>query len=329
MNKYYLAPLEGITGYIYRNAYHTYFSPMDKYFTPFIETHTKRSFNARELNDILPEHNQNMYVVPQLLTNQADDLIRTVRDLEAMGYQEINLNLGCPSGTVVSRKKGSGFLAVPEQLDDFLAKIFTEIEIPISIKTRIGVKEPEEFANLLTIYNKYPLKELIIHPRVREDYYKNTPNLAVFETALSVSKNPICYNGDIFTKETAWQIQKQFAADTAADEKKVSAIMLGRGIIANPLLLEQIQGKETTPDAKQRLYAFHNQLLSDYSKVISGDKNVLFKMKELWSYFGNSFTESEKYCKKIRKTERIREYEQIVASLFREQELVSEIAFKS
>lgn len=321
MKQYYLAPLEGITGYVYRNAYHAYFTPMHKYFTPFIETHTKRSFNARELNDILPEHNQGMYVVPQLLTNQAEDFLRTAKDLEAMGYQEINLNLGCPSGTVVSRKKGAGFLSVPQELDAFLEKIFTEIRIDISIKTRIGMKEPEEFANLLAIYNKYPVKELIIHPRVREDYYKNTPNLTVFENALKDSKNPVCYNGDIFTREDARRIQQRFVSD-GIPEGNLSAMMLGRGVIANPMLLEQITGKEIK-DVKQRLYAFHNQILSDYSKVISGDKNVLFKMKELWSYLGRSFTESEKYCKKIRKAERIREYEQVVASLFREQEIVN------
>lgn len=335
MSQYYLAPLEGITGYIYRNAYHRYFAPMNKYFTPFIETHTKRSFNKRELNDILPEHNEGMYVVPQLLTNNAEDFTRTVKDLAAMGYQEINLNLGCPSGTVASRKKGAGFLSVPQKLDIFLEKIFTEAVTEISIKTRIGMNSPDEFEQLLAIYNKYPIKELIIHPRVREDYYKNKPNLNVFEMALENSQNPVCYNGDIFTKEDAKKIQKQFANSSM----KLSAIMLGRGMIANPMLLEQIVSEEagdkekwnneicadvhssSQKEMKQRLYAFHNQILQDYSQVISGDKNILFKMKELWTYLSCIFTDSDKYCKKIRKTERIREYEQIVASLFREQEI--------
>ncbi|MBO5209947.1 MAG: tRNA-dihydrouridine synthase family protein [Lachnospiraceae bacterium] len=319
MSQYYLAPLEGITGYIYRNAYHRYFAPMDKYFTPFIETHTKRSFNARELNDILPEHNEGMLVVPQLLTNNAEDFIRTAKDLAAMGYQEINLNLGCPSGTVASRKKGAGFLSVPQELDAFLEQVFEKAVTEISIKTRIGMKNPEEFEQLLAIYNKYPIKELIIHPRVREDYYKNKPNLDVFEMALANSKNPLCYNGDIFTKEDAQKIKERFADSPV----KMSAIMLGRGVIANPMLLE-----EYPENVKQRLYAFHNQILQDYSKVISGDKNVLFKMKELWTYLSCIFTESDKYCKKIRKTERICEYEQIVASLFREQEIMVEAGFR-
>ncbi|MDD6811710.1 MAG: tRNA-dihydrouridine synthase family protein [Lachnospiraceae bacterium] len=314
MSQYYLAPLEGITGYVYRNAYHKYFTPMDKYFTPFIETHTKRSFNTRELNDILPEHNEGMYVVPQLLTNNAEDFIRTAKDLATMGYQEINLNLGCPSGTVTARKKGAGFLSVPKELDVFLEKILEQIPMDISIKTRIGVSNPEEFDELLAIYNKYSLKELIIHPRIREDFYRNKPNMEVFGKALDNSKNQVCYNGDVFTWENA--------ASITAKYPKLPAIMLGRGVIANPMLPEQImQQSDSDDESKQRVRAFHDKILTDYCRVISGDKNVLFKMKELWTYLGCIFTEPDSYCKKIRKAEKIREYELIVDSLFREQEI--------
>ncbi len=340
MQKYYLAPLEGITGYIYRNAYHRYFTPFDKYFTPFIETHTKRSFNARERNDILPEHNEGLNVVPQFLTNNAEEFIRTAKNLELLGYREINLNLGCPSGTVTARKKGAGFLAVPKELDSFLEQVFDSLYVPglmeISVKTRIGMSSSCEMEELLSVFNKYPLKELIVHPRVREDFYKNKPNLEVFGHVFENSQNPVCYNGDIFTIQDANKITEKFPA--------LSTGMLGRGVIANPLLLEQIcgleayaeekpdrikgQNKMKKEDEKQRIYAFHNKILEDYCSVISGDKNVLFKMKELWTYLGCIFTESERYCKKIRKSEKIREYEQIVDSLFREQKIIEGAGFK-
>ena len=175
--KFYLAPLEGITGYIYRNALHDFYGTgIDKYFMPFLAPHTKRSFNAKEKNDILPEHNKDLYAVPQILTNNASDFLRIEKDLRALGYEEININLGCPSGTVVSKGRGAGFLAKKDELDAFLEEIFEKTEGKISLKTRIGVEEPEEFYELLEIYNQYPLEELIIHPRVQKELYQGKPH---------------------------------------------------------------------------------------------------------------------------------------------------------
>lgn len=303
---YYLAPMEGITTYIYRRAYHKYFTPMDKYFTPFLVPHTKKNFTAKELNEILPEHNENMYLVPQILSNDAEGFLKTVKKLEAFGYREINLNLGCPSKTVVSKYRGSGFLAKPEELERFLDEIYDAAEAEISIKTRIGKASPEEFERLLKLYNKYPVKELIIHPRVQQDFYKNVPRLEVFEEAVRESKNPLCYNGDIFRAADYEKICRRFPG--------VPAVMLGRGIIGNPGLLEEIKG-EGIPEAG-RLRAFHDKILEDYTAIGFGDKNVLFKMKEIWCYMGSLFPGGEKQLKKLKKAEKIRNYELAVNELF-------------
>lgn len=175
--KYYLAPMEGITGYIYRNAYEKFFHNIDKYFTPFIVANKSKSLKTKELRDVLPENNKCMNIVPQILTNDSEDFIITSKRLQQLGYNEVNLNLGCPSGTVVSKNRGSGFLALRDELDRFLEEIFTLENMKISIKTRIGKDSPEEFYELIKIYNKYPLEELIIHPRTRNDFYGNKPNL--------------------------------------------------------------------------------------------------------------------------------------------------------
>ena len=146
--KYYLAPMEGLTGYIYRNAYHACYHAMDKYFTPFLSPKANSKLSFRELNDILPEHNQGMYVVPQILTNQAGDFIQTAKELQEYGYSEINLNLGCPSGTVVSKQKGAGFLGRPDSLDRFLDEVcgkMDEMGMEVSVKTRLGLISPDEF----------------------------------------------------------------------------------------------------------------------------------------------------------------------------------------
>lgn len=304
--KYYLAPLEGITSYVYRNAYHQYFHPMDKYFTPFIVPHKEKKFSTREKKELTPENNQGLFVVPQLLTNNAEDFLKTAKDITAYGYKEINLNLGCPSGTVVSKKKGSGFLAFPDELDAFLYEIFEKAEFDISIKTRIGKENPEEFYRLLEIYNKYQMKELIIHPRVQKDMYKNVPNWDMYELAYCESNNPICYNGDIFSLEKYKEFQERFP--------QTKKIMLGRGIIANPALVNQIEQEDG--DLRAKLRGFHDKVYEEYQQISSGDKNVLFKMKELWFYMGNQFVGSEKLMKKIKKSEKLKDYESVIEVLF-------------
>ena len=304
--KYYLAPLEGITSYVYRNAYHQHFHSMDKYFTPFIVPHKEKKFSTREKKELTPENNQGLFVVPQLLTNNAEDFLKTAKDITAFGYKEINLNLGCPSGTVVSKKKGSGFLAFPEELDAFLYEIFEKADFDISIKTRIGKENPDEFYKLLEIYNKYQMKELIIHPRVQKDMYKNVPNWDMYELAYRESKNPLCYNGDIFTVANADTFVKRFP--------ETDTMMLGRGIIANPALVNQIEQEDS--ELRNKLRGFHDMIYEEYQKISSGDKNVLFKMKELWFYMGNQFVGSEKLMKKIKKSEKLRDYESVVDVLF-------------
>lgn len=310
--KYYLAPMEGVTVFIYRNAYKKFFGNIDKYFTPFIVPNGSRSLKTRELRDLLPENNVDINIVPQILTNDAEGFINTAKKLEQLGYNEINLNLGCPSGTVVSKNRGSGFLAKRDELDSFLEEIFKLDNMKISVKTRIGRYNPEEFYELIKIYNKYPMEELIIHPRTREDFYGNTPNLQVFEDALSLSKNKLCYNGDIFTAKDNENIINRFP--------KLESIMIGRGILANPGLMNEII--DNTYLTKETLKEFHDEILSNYIEVFNDDKNAMFRMKELWGYMISIFSNNKKYGKKIRKAQKLKDYNLVVSSLFEEQEIV-------
>lgn len=303
---YYLAPMEGVTTWIYRKTHAEVYGPMDKYFIPFIEPHEKRDFKTRELKEILPEHNEGIRAVPQILTNRAEGFCKLAYALKGMGYDEVNLNLGCPSKTVVSRKKGSGFLAFPEELDRFLDQIFLNQNVKISIKTRIGKENPEEFFRLLELFNKYPLEELIIHPRVQTDYYENEPKMDIYRAAQKESRNALCYNGDLFTEE---RIRKFCEAFPEEDR-----LMIGRGVIIDPGLL---CGRNT----KEQFQEFHGKLRQRYLEQDGGEQNVLFKMKELWFYQIHLFPDSERYAKKIRKVQRLAEYDQIIKELFRERDL--------
>lgn len=312
---YYFAPMEGITGYIYRNAHHAVFPGMDKYFTPFVSPNQNRCFTPREKRDILPENNSGVVVVPQILTNRSDYFLRTMKELAALGYQEMNLNLGCPSGTVVSKGKGAGFLEDADRLDAFFDEVFADAEtkkLKISVKTRIGVEDAEEFEDLLKVFNRYPLEELVIHPRVRKDFYKNRPNRKVFAQALEKSVNPVCYNGDIFTISDALELKEEFP--------NLTGVMLGRGLLSNPALVRELQGGK--PLQKEELLRFHDSIYESYRTLFApDDRSVLFKMKELWGYFAVAFLGAEREVKKIKKAQHFTEYEAAKNMIFQNCEI--------
>ena len=310
--KYYLAPMEGITGHVYRNSYEKFFHNIDKYFTPFIVPTSSKSFKTKELRDVLPENNKGMNIVPQILTNDSEGFINTAIKLQQLGYNEVNLNLGCPSGTVVSKGRGSGFLAKREELDIFLDDIYKKDDIKISIKTRIGKDSPEEFYELIKIFNKYPIEELIIHPRTRQDFYGNKPNLEVFKDAINLSTNPICYNGDIFTSDDYKNFTKSFP--------EVNELMLGRGVLANPGLISEINNN--TVLNKEVLKEFHDDILFNYIEVFKDDNIALYRMKELWGYMIYIFSNNKKYAKKIKKSQKLKDYNEAVLTLFNEQEII-------
>ena len=301
--KYYMAPLESVTTWIYRQAHAKIYGRLDKYFIPFLEPHEKRDFKTRELQEILPEHNENIYAVPQILTNRSEGFIKLAKALKDWGYEEINLNLGCPSKTVVTKGKGSGFLAKPEELERFLTEIFDALsgEVKISVKTRIGKEDPEEFPALLELFNKYPMEELIIHPRVQKDGYGNVPRLELYELAEKQSVNPLCYNGDLYTQEQIWNFAERFPG--------TERLMFGRGFLRDPGLLYN--------DIFEKFWAFHDLVYEGYQERNMGDRNVLFKMKELWSYQVYQFSEPERLFKTFKKVQDCNEYEQMIRNLRR------------
>ncbi len=317
--KFYLAPMEGITGYIYRQAYNSCFKPMDRYFTPFLAPKHKSGFSSKELNDILPEHNQGMEVIPQILTSDPEDFLDTAVKLKEYGYTEVNLNLGCPSGTVAAKGKGAGFLKDTEKLARFLGEVSEGMErenLHFSIKTRVGVESEEEFQTLLGLYNQCPLTELIIHPRVLKDFYKYNVRMNAFKEGFEKSRHSVCYNGDIFRRKDYDRLVKEYP--------DLDKIMMGRGIMMNPFLMEEIaegttqkvSGKMTAARKADRLEKFHRLLCDGYAHVMSGDRPVLFKMKELWGFLIHSCPEEEKLMKKIRKAQHLEEYERVVSELF-------------
>ena len=335
--KYYFAPMEGVTGYTLRNVHHTCYPGVDAYYTPFIAPNQHHAVNPKEHRDVVQTNNTGMPLIPQVLTNKAELFLWAARELkEKYGYNEVNLNLGCPSKTVVSKHKGSGFLEDTEKLDRFFDEVFSVVEAAssqskpgeadnlyprISVKTRLGLMDAEEFADILQVYNKYPLSELIIHARVQKEFYKGEPHLEAFVDAVRETHHSLCYNGDIWTLEDYKKVRTLFPS--------VKKVMLGRPLMANPELVQELKayeealtaGKEWNGYAVslEKLKKFHDRLLQGYLEQMNGDgNNVLFKMKELWGFLGRQFPEQEKLVKKLVKANKIGEYEELANRLFRD-----------
>lgn len=267
--------MEGITGSVHRSAHHRIFGNVDKYYAPFIFTNPNGKISSKDRYELAPEFNEDCPVVPQLLSNCAGDFIATARTLKTMGYEEVNLNLGCPSQTVVSKGRGAGFLSYPSKLNEFLSEIFEELDMKISVKTRIGMDDPDEFEELLDIYAGFPMTELVIHPRLRHDFYKGRPNLAAFEQGLQRYAGSVCYNGDIFTAKDFRRMHERYP--------QVESWMAGRGILANPALFREIKGGKALE--REELHRFHDAIRSGYDERLGGHIKVIFLMKELWRYF--------------------------------------------
>ena len=259
----------------------------------------------KEMRDILPENNPGITLVPQIMTNSAADFCQAADFMRELGYMEVNLNLGCPSGTVVPKGKGAGLLREPEKLDRFLEEIFAHCPADISIKSRIGFYEAEEFPRLLEIYNQYPVKELILHLRTREEYYRGQIHEDVFEYAAEHSKNPLCYNGDICTTEAVDRLAVKFSS--------MPAVMIGRGFLMNPGFVRSGKASEDCSDRK--IGQFLTELEQAYEEEMSGDMPVLFKMKEIWTYLMTSVPDGEKWFKKIKKARSLAEYNALVREI--------------
>ncbi len=297
----YFAPMEGLTDSIYRRLHHKYFGGVDKYYMPFLSPTMHRTLSAKEQRELPNADTVPFTAIPQLLTKNAGDFLWASSVCQDLGYREVNLNAGCPSGTVVSKGKGAGLLRDVWELDAFLEEIFSRCPLPISIKSRLGLEKPEEFAAVLEVYNRYPLQQLQLHPRVRKAFYTGTADREMFRFCQENTDIPLCYNGDLFSLQDISEFSAAFPG--------TEAVMLARGLIADPGMLSG--GTDT-----QRLEAFMAELLVEYQAAFGSARNAMFRLKEQWSSLLTHFANAEKLGKRLRKTTDLEEYKAITAEIF-------------
>jgi tRNA-dihydrouridine synthase len=293
--------MEGLTDSIYRSVHHKHFGGVDRYYMPFLSPTIHRTLTHREDRELPMADSVPFTAVPQVLTKVAEDFLWAAQVCRDRGYDEVNLNVGCPSGTVVAKGKGSGMLWDVDALDAFLEAVFAASPLPVSVKTRLGLEDPAEFPKILEVYNRYPIRELTVHPRVRKQFYDGNVDMEMFRYAYENSKNPLCYNGDITALANIDDLQTQFPG--------LEAVMLGRGLVADPGMLSG--GTE-----KGALQAFMAELLERYLEAFGGSRNAMFRLKENWHMLIGQFEGSEKLWKRLRKTTDLEEYKAITGEIF-------------
>ena len=305
--RYDAAPMEGLTDRVWRQAHQHYFGGADRYYAPFISPPENRVPIKKKMAELAPQANPGAPVIPQLLARDgslAAWMIGLLR--REMGYTEVNLNLGCPSGTVTAKGKGSGMLRDLEALDRFLYTVFDEAGGPISVKTRIGVTDPEEFGPILEVYNRYPLAELIIHPRVMRQLYRGQADRAAFAAALPSCKAPVCYNGDITTPQDLTALEAAWPG--------LAGLMAGRGLIANPALFRMARGGAAP--SKEELRGYLTELYTSYTAAFGSATAAISRMKGFWHECIGLFAGTEKLEKQLRKLREPWEYEVTVDQIF-------------
>ncbi len=270
-----LAPMRGITTMHYRRAFVRHFQGLDIEMAPFISTVNAERINPKLLKDVLPENNSGLPLIPQLIGNKADDFVQMGIALHDLGYDEINWNLGCPHKPIRKKRRGSGLLPHPDIVDTILDQVCDRSPCRISVKVRLGVADKSELIKLAPVLNRYPLSEVIIHPRTAEQMYTGTVDLDAFEEVYQAVNHPVCYNGDITNLAFFQIVAKRFP--------EIDRYMLGRGLLANPFLCEEIKNYSAGKTPIDRIAAFHADVLASYEAVLHGDHPVLGKMKEFWT----------------------------------------------
>lgn len=305
-----MAPLQGFTDVTYRTVYTRHFSGIDEAVAPFISTMGQQRLKPSRIRDVDPELNQGLYLVPQILGNVAEDFMFLADHLFGMGYTRVNWNLGCPHSKIAKKQRGSGLLLYPEKIDTLLTKIIPGMAPSLSVKIRLGRRNKDEINDLLTVFDRHEVDEIILHPRTGEQMYTGTSDLDAFDRARQASRHTFVYNGDIVDMNAYRRVRERLPG--------IGRIMIGRGLLSNPFLPEQIKGRDPGSQERQleRLRDFHDHLVKDYAGIFSGPGHLIGRMKGFWSYLGPSFDRSKKPLKKILKAQTLSAYTDQTAAFF-------------
>ena len=305
------SPLQGFTDFRFRNAFHKHFGGIDTFYSPYIKLNGKLVVKGSYERDILPENNSTLEVIPQIITNDAEEFLFVAKYVQQFGYKELNWNLGCPYPMVAKCGMGSGLIKNTDQIEHILKRVHNETDIIVSMKMRMGYENPTEILDVFPILEQYPIKNIAIHARIGKQLYKGGVDLDSFQKCLDTSKQKIYYNGDITSVTKFNELQERFPS--------IEHWMIGRGLIADPFLPSMIKNNTTEyPKNKLEIFeAFHDEIYQEYDAYLSGPTPIRMKMLGFWEYFSESFSNPQKTFKKIKKAGNSKNYEIAVKEIFK------------
>ncbi|WP_375237875.1 tRNA dihydrouridine synthase [Aurantibacter sp.] len=308
------SPLQGFTDFRFRNAFHHYFGGIDTFYAPYIRLNGKLKIKTSYQNDLQPENNTTLTVIPQVMTNSSEEFLFVVKYVQSLGYKELNWNLGCPYPMVTKSGMGSGLICQPEKIDDILKQVHNETDITVSMKMRLGYESPLEIIESFKVLDQYPLKNVAIHARLGKQLYKGGVDLDGFQKCIETTKHKLYYNGDITTVDAFKNRKDRFPT--------IDHFMIGRGLIADPFLPQMIKANSTEypKDRWKTFKAFHDTIYADYDVYLQGPTPIKMKMLGFWEFFSKSFSNPQKTYKKIKKAGNPHKYQAAVAEIFASEE---------
>ncbi len=303
------SPLQGFTDFRFRNAFNKYFGGIDTFYSPYIRLNGKLEIKPAYERDILPENNTDLELVPQIITNDADEFLFTAKYVQQLGYKELNWNLGCPYPMAAKRGMGSGLINDPPKINSILEKVHAGSDIVVSMKMRTGYENSEEILQVFPSLERYPLKYIAIHPRIGKQLYKGEADLDSFQRCVDNTDHKLYYNGDITSVAIFNELAERFPM--------IDHWMIGRGMIADPFLPMMIKSNTSAyPENRIDIFRkFHDTLFHDHAQALSGPGHIIMKMLHFWEYFMSSFSSSQKGLRKVKKAKSIRAYEDAVREI--------------
>jgi tRNA-dihydrouridine synthase B len=297
-----LAPLHGYTEAPFREALATCFNGFDEAVAPFIALSPAQRFNPVRLRDLKPSRNSRMKVLPQILGNDTVSFVQAALALHDFGYTRLNWNLGCPKRAIAAKQRGSGLLPHPDLINAILEKVLTSIPQQLSVKLRLGRNNPDEILPVIEVLNRFPIESVTVHPRLGTEMYTKSADVEAFAAISPLIRHPVIYNGDIFSAEDYLRLKICFPS--------VKGWMIGRGVLANPFLAEQMKGFEL-PDSsgqRERFIGFVNQLQQQYSAESRTKHFLLNRMKDNWGFFAFRFLDGEEIYQALSQVQTLQEF---------------------
>ena len=278
--KIWLAPLHGITNYMFRNSLYRHFGGIDYCVTPFLPVQETAKLNIKNWKDIWPKNNTTLPTIPQLMGNKPSHFVDTMRAVhDEYGYEAFNWNIGCPVAQVVRRRRGCGIMPDPDTVEEVVRTVTSQTPYRFSVKMRLGLKDPAEGLRILERLDDYPLDFIVIHPRLGEQMYDGVPDLEQMDIFYRHTRHRIIYSGDLFSVQNYERLQNRYP--------EIEDWMLGRGLLQNPFLAEQLKG-EDTGDRRQRFSKYYQKWAQEMLDAVK-EKSTLAKLKELWHYYACLF----------------------------------------